>query len=192
MSVFFTADQHFGHENIIKYCDRPFGCVEGMDEHLVQRWNEVVGPTDIVYHLGDFTLFNAGAAIEYFSRLNGVIRVLRYPWHHDGRWIPKIADMMNGCRSKGGHIVTFHPPMVALEFPEYGSGKWAKPVILCHYPLAEWDRKHYGAWHLHGHSHGNHRGEGAILDVGVDSTGFVGYRPVSIETVAKVMATKDV
>ena len=54
--VFVTADHHWGHANILGYCDRPFDNVEEMDAEMVRRWNEVVGSDDEVFHLGDFTI----------------------------------------------------------------------------------------------------------------------------------------
>ena len=55
-TVFFTSDHHFGHQNIIRHCQRPFGGAAEMDEELIRRWNERVRPGDEVYHLGDFAL----------------------------------------------------------------------------------------------------------------------------------------
>ena len=53
--VHFTADLHFGHENIIKFCSRPFDSVEAMNKALINNWNQAVGYDDDVYVLGDFT-----------------------------------------------------------------------------------------------------------------------------------------
>ena len=53
-NIFFTSDTHFHHDNIIRFCNRPFKDVYHMDEELIKRWNEKVGPDDIIYHLGDF------------------------------------------------------------------------------------------------------------------------------------------
>ena len=186
MTVWFTSDHHFGHENIIKFCDRPFSSVEEMDEEMIKRWNAVVKDTDTVYHLGDFTLFNGTAASRYFAQLNGMIKVLRNTWHHDKRWIPKHADMASEYRSKTGSVVTFEPPIVVLEFPEYenGSDKYSQALVLCHYPLAVWDRKHYGSWHIHGHSHGQFLQSGLCLDVGVDDHDFC---PVPLRNVEHIM-----
>ncbi len=51
---YFVSDQHFGHENIITYCDRPFANGDEMEEFLVERHNSVVGKDDPVLMLGDF------------------------------------------------------------------------------------------------------------------------------------------
>ena len=52
--IYFTADTHFYHENIIKYCDRKFDTVEEMNQTIITRWNDRVSKNDTVYHLGDF------------------------------------------------------------------------------------------------------------------------------------------
>ncbi|WP_258934193.1 hypothetical protein [Nesterenkonia pannonica] len=52
MTTFFTSDHHFGHANIIRYCDRPFADVAEMDEAMIDRWNETVSPDDEVWVLG--------------------------------------------------------------------------------------------------------------------------------------------
>lgn len=58
--VFFTADHHFGHANILKYeGGRRFQSVEQMDEYLVEQWNGTVGHDDLVYCLGDLSMKQA-------------------------------------------------------------------------------------------------------------------------------------
>ena len=54
MTVWFTADTHFGHGGALGRFKRPFRSVDEMDEALVARWNERVRHTDEVWHLGDF------------------------------------------------------------------------------------------------------------------------------------------
>lgn len=72
MNTFFTSDTHFGHARIITLCDRPWQNVDDMNEALVTRWNAVVNPDDVVYHLGDVALgpwVNWDAVLK---RLNGM------------------------------------------------------------------------------------------------------------------------
>ena len=79
MEMFFTGDHHFGHANIIKYCNRPFNSVEEMDEMLIDEWNYVVNPDDIVYHLGDIA-FSMNELDKIIRRLNGTIYII--PGNH--------------------------------------------------------------------------------------------------------------
>ena len=74
-NVWFTADTHFGHDNIIKYCKRPFLDKAGnpdpsyQDEVIIQRFNEVLRPGDILWHLGDVSWSS-------FDKLNGFLKRL--------------------------------------------------------------------------------------------------------------------
>ena len=53
---FITSDLHFGHKNILEYDKRPFSSIEEHDESLIENWNSLVRPQDLVYCLGDITL----------------------------------------------------------------------------------------------------------------------------------------
>lgn len=95
--VFVTSDHHFNHANIIKYCNRPWNSgkdsdgniivtkddVFRMNEDMIERWNSVVGKTDIVYHLGDFALGDRSRVADIVKRLNGSIRLIL--GNHDTR-----------------------------------------------------------------------------------------------------------
>lgn len=69
--VFFTSDTHFNHTNIIRFCNRPFKDVSHMNETIISNWNRVVGPEDIVFHLGDFCLGGSTEWVNVLNRLNG-------------------------------------------------------------------------------------------------------------------------
>ena len=70
MKQFFIADTHFGDDNIRRYENRPFACVNEMDEKLISNWNHTVAAEDEIYVLGDFGA--VGYEKEILSKLNGV------------------------------------------------------------------------------------------------------------------------
>lgn len=179
--IYFSADHHAGHENIIKYCNRPYANAYEMDEDLIKKWNDTVGPKDTVYYLGDLTLGGDNVAGQFIARLFGHIKFLSYPWHHDRRWVGK-RDYF----SRNGEQVEFLPPMEVVFPAELGYADIEMPITLCHYPLATWERSHHGALHLHGHTHGRHNEPDNSFDVGVDSKISHGS-PVSIEKIAVLM-----
>ena len=186
--IWFTGDHHFWHKNILKYAERPYDNVNEMDEDLIEKWNSKVDPFDLVYYLGDFTLGSLSLAKYYFSKLNGDIAILNNSWHHDKRWI----ELHDQCITRDGLIVLLKDSIEVLEISELGVDGHSLAITLCHYPMAQWDRKHYGAWHLHGHSHNKYQAEGKILDVGVDSAiEWLGeYRPFSLSEIIEIMENK--
>ena len=90
MGVFFTSDTHFGHKNIIRYCNRPFNNVEEMDEYMIRVWNEEVNHDDIIFHLGDFSFYNTSKSKEIYDRLNGHKIIIR--GNHDKTDIVNLFD----------------------------------------------------------------------------------------------------
>jgi calcineurin-like phosphoesterase family protein len=188
MKTWITSDHHFGHANIIKYCNRPFKDITEMDNELCSIWNSHVAPEDVVYHLGDFTLGNAKLASYYFQRLNGTIFVLGNPWHHDARWLD-YDDIQHFTEfsTKSSVFVHILLPVTVLEDISMNADGNGIPAVLCHYAFEIWDRKHYGSYHFHGHSHGELQKVHNRLDVGVDSAyKLVGeYRPLELEEACK-------
>lgn len=71
MKYFIISDTHFGHANIIRYCNRPFASVEEMDKALIEKWNSVVSKDDTVIHLGDVGLGSKTYIKNILSQLNG-------------------------------------------------------------------------------------------------------------------------
>lgn len=193
--IFFTADQHHRHKNIINYCDRPFDTVEEMDEVMIERWNERVGHDDTIYQLGDFSLHWDVA--HYFSRLNGRIYVLETRWHHDRRWLANFRASLRGdesiFKSRSNREVQLVPPIHILRDDWNWTGdihflKRGEPnIVLCHYPFERWEKSHHGSWHLHGHSHGRLKPRGLRMDIGVDAHDFY---PVSLDEVRKFMEAR--
>ena len=93
MTVFFTADTHLGHKNIITSTNRPFKSVAAMDGAIVKRWNERVTPQDRVYHLGDFAFDDHD---PYLELLNGQKHLIL--GNHDDSDRVKRATRWQGIR----------------------------------------------------------------------------------------------
>jgi len=140
----------------------------------------VVKQQDIVFHLGDFCLGDDMMLRRYLTRLSGKIFFVIPEFHHDKRWI-KAIDLYTA-----NNQAFIYPALYALETRFIGI---EVPIILCHYPLARWDRMHYGAWMLHGHAHGRYSVLGLIYDVGVDSNKFT---PISYEELKEIMSKKEI
>lgn len=174
MQTYFTSDNHFDHKNIIQYSNRPFKNVDEMNVMMVEKWNSIVTNHDTVYHLGDFTLGDIRHFTKCVCQLNGNIKIL--PGSHDHLWLKDFV---------ASDKVQVVMPLVSVEFPEIMIGKYPQVIVMCHYSMQVWDRSHYGAWHLFGHSHGTLKGIGLSFDVGVDCTEFT---PLSLEMVALKMA----
>ncbi|MCP5097201.1 MAG: hypothetical protein GY943_16765 [Chloroflexi bacterium] len=195
MTTFFISDPHFGHENIIAFCERPFDSVAEMDAVMIAKWNDAVGADDTVFLLGDLCLGGIDQAKHYLSELNGRINVL--PGNHDTRWFhTPVVDSLapdgkptSVLKSRSGHPVHRLPPIETLEFEQYGRDGYPRTMVLCHYPMWSWDKKFHGAWHLHGHAHNNPNPDGMKMpDLGLAlnvSVEMVDYRPISIEEVAE-------
>lgn len=167
-SLKFTSDTHFFHTNIIKYCDRPFSNCHEMNEVLIENWNKAVRPNDLVIHNGDFGFFRGNFAKDRYQtlrkRLNGKILLLL--GNHD-----RISTFA------GDNTVWTHD-LVYITAPPYG-------IVNCHYSLNIWEKRHYGSWHLFGHSHGVVTGIGKSFDVGVDTNKR--YAPYCFEEIKTIM-----
>jgi calcineurin-like phosphoesterase family protein len=166
-NVFFTSDQHFGHKNIIEYCNRPFADVEEMNRTMISLWNGVVRPEDLVYHLGDFCL-DRGNVNSLLNILNGTIFFL---WGSHDKWMRHFAPDNNESR------VIFLGSLDEIIIEK-------QPIILCHYSMRSWPKSFHGSWHLFGHSHGRLEPYGKSFDVGVD---YWNFTPVSWEQVKNKM-----
>ena len=174
--VFFTSDTHFNHTNIIRYCDRPFKNTDDMNEKLIGNWNSVVGPDDIVFHLGDFCLGGSAEWTKVLDRLNGKIYLII--GNHD------LKNMKQGFIGRFEHV--------AMEMRiEIGKQK----IYLNHYPFLCFEGGYKDVWQLFGHVHTRKNNTGidagrlqylypTQYDVGVDNNDFM---PVSFEQVKKII-----
>jgi len=160
VGLFFSADEHYGHANIIKYCNRPFKDVAEMNDGLIERHNARVNKGDVVIHCGDFAFHQN--PIPYIKRLKGTHYFIR--GNH---------DPYKGAEVKHDHIMD-------IRFRE-------QHIVACHFSMQAWHEQHHGAWHVFGHSHGKLTGIGDSLDVGVDAHDLY---PVSFDKVSQIIKHK--
>jgi len=108
MTFWFTSDQHFGHSNIIKYCDRPYKTVEDMDKALIRNWNARVGHEDTTFVLGDFCYKDEKKFKDYFYALNGNKIFIQGNHDHNNGVNTPILDMTINLGGKT--ILLIHNP----------------------------------------------------------------------------------
>lgn len=178
MAKWFTSDLHFGHVNVIEYCDRPYKNIEEMNAAIIAQWNSQVKPQDEVYFLGDFginpkTVLN----FELVKKLNGIKYII--PGNHDFGFkelhsknktlrerINKVSDQYKeagwssvfpimGIILKNGMIahLTHIPPDSSID-SRYSEFKIQNnPEFI----------------YLHGHLHGHYRKKNNMIDVCFDA-----------------------
>ena len=187
--TWFTADTHFGHANIIKYCQRPFlseqervhcqidprgrwrvaaETVQNHDDGLMDSINSRVQPNDTLWILGDFCWGEHEAAKSYVERIR--CNNVNFVWgNHDHRSIESLFGR------------TLEQGSIKVQ----GQRIW-----LNHYPMRSWDGRFHGSWHLYGHVHNRMTDEDQAnltmltKDVGVDACD---YKPISFAELAEYM-----
>jgi len=197
--VFFTADTHLDHSNIIKYCNRPFmspqeikdlefarksgdpkaerrvsishETVERMNAEMLNRANETVMPQDTLYIIGDFAWVKTRDRAKYFRDAINCRNVILIWGNHDNRQL--LKGLFQGYYDiLDTKIDTQH-------------------IVMCHYALQVWNRSHYGSYHIFGHTHDKLKSKLGTLsvDIGVDGWNFT---PVAFEQIVDVMSKKDI
>lgn len=168
-NIWFTADFHLGHRNIIRYCNRPFDSVEAMNSAILERLNSAVKANDVLYFLGDFCIGPKARALELRREIR-CRKIFAVPGNHDKdtrkltqefSWLCDLAEVsINDQR-----------------------------IVLCHYAMRVWNHSSHGAWHLYGHSHGRlpTLDNSLSMDVGVDTHDF---RPWSFDEIRDRMNAK--
>ena len=173
--VYFIADTHFGHENIVKLCNRPFSSLEEMEQTIINNWNKKVTNADMVYIVGDLFWKSIDAG-ELLRKLKG--KKILLEGNHDGVWLKKTDTYK--------YFVEI-APLINTYIGD-------KAVTICHYPLIEWkgsrkvgSRKQ--SYLIHGHIHNKVKPEYSslfnndhALNAGVDINNFT---PVTLEELIK-------
>lgn len=168
MTIWVSADQHFGHNAIRKHCHRPFTSVDEMDKVMLDNINAVVQPQDELYVLGDFS-FRGGKPADYRQKIR-CKRVYLVQGNHDDRQMVVRAGFE--------WIKDYFELRVADEL-------W----VLSHYPMWSWRNSWHGSFHLYGHVHNNSPDvpDRRCWNVGVDVNDF---RPLSLEELRRKLLAK--
>ena len=130
--IYYIADNHFGHKNVIRFDNRPFADTVLMDEVLVHNWNERVTEDDTVYILGDCFWKNEENSVKLIHRLKGHKHLIR--GNHD-----RVHGRLRFYYESIEHYAEINDN--------------DRLVILCHYPIPFYKNQHYGAVMLYGHVH---------------------------------------
>jgi calcineurin-like phosphoesterase family protein len=112
--IYFTSDTHFGHENIIRYCNRPFKSLKEMDSTIIKNWNSKIKEEDTIFFLGDFCFRKSSEAPEgklfehYKSQLKG--QIIFVQGNHDKNNGNKSIIQKIGIAYGGRKINLVHNP----------------------------------------------------------------------------------
>lgn len=179
--IYFTSDTHFGHRHAIKFDNRPFSSVEEMDQVMMDKWNAKVQPEDTVYVLGDVSWHSEERSCELVNSLHGQKILVR--GNHD-----RVHGRFKNCFEK---IVQYEE----IVLPQ------GRHVVLCHYPILFFNRRHYGSYMFYGHVHNSQ--EYALVEqqrAQIESLGHPcnafnvgvmvqGYEPVTFDEIVASRAT---
>jgi len=163
--IWFSADYHLSHKNILKYTGRPFEDIQEMDTILTKNLEQKISNGDVLYYLGDLT-FNEQKAKSFLEKLKN-IEIHFIIGNHDRTDVIRIAKEY--CESVS------YIKDIEIE---------GQAITLCHYAMRVWNKSHYNAWQLYGHSHGKLSPVGKQYDVGVDNNDFY---PISFNNLMKIM-----
>lgn len=175
---FFTSDLHFGHKNVVEFCERPWPDVEAMNNGLIERWNSVVGYNDDVFCLGDMFFCGTIKAKEYMSRLNGLKYLVQgnHDWgkvkiHRANEFGFEWVQRHQHCIRIGNEDVILH------HFP-YEDDHTEEKRFLDERPINN------GAWLLHGHVHRLWKVKNNQINVGVD---VWDWKPIPESVIVEIM-----
>lgn len=184
--VWFTSDLHFGHRNVLKFCNRPWNNEKEMEVGLIENWNKCVGDNDVIFVLGDTFWFNDSRSIKkVLSQLNG----------KDIYILPGNHDEFESYYRVDDPRIHLCSDVVVCWFTKEGEPK--REVWMSHYPMMTWPHRENGTWQLFGHIHSQPGKEVGVdqdlplhwnqVDVGCDRWY---YTPISLDFLITLFGTR--
>ncbi|KRN06449.1 phosphoesterase [Liquorilactobacillus sucicola DSM 21376 = JCM 15457] len=164
--LFFTSDTHFFDENLahnMHFAHRNYVNASEMNQDIIDHWNKVVSPHDVVYHLGDVGLVTSNR--EGFTKLSAVLNKLNgqlniIKGNHDTRDFFKFLEKNNYQLDNGKKKFVLHDVGCIIKFEHY-------QFFLTHYPLMLGISRN--SINLHGHVHYYSINAFYNINVGVDT-----------------------
>lgn len=183
--IWFTSDQHYGHENIIKYCNRPFGTVEEMNSQLMIRYNAMVKPEDIVYHLGDFSMHPR--ELVRLKDLNGQHHLIAGN-HDQCHPVHKNYQKKTELYLKAGFRTVSLGETLPVDWLPKSIWLHHLPYVGDHHDSEERYNEfrpgNVGHWLLHGHVHTEWLVREHMINVGVDRSM---YLPIALDDIKQMI-----
>lgn len=162
--IWYTADLHLGHNNIIKYCKRPYlsnddlayckstnkwedledirisdKAIEAMDSDIIDSINRYVDVDDTLKIIGDFC--------SWFPRKKYVDRVVSYLDRISCNRVELIYgnhDLIDEIEAFSLFNIHGHTDLIKVE---------EHSIFSFHYPCLAYPESHHGGIHCHGHMH---------------------------------------
>ncbi len=179
--IFFTSDNHFGHEFLAK--KHGFETVEEFNQYQIEQWNSVVDNGDRVYHLGDF-IWNKVDPEPILKQLKGEKYLIL--GNHD-----RIGKHNEKIFLKYVHWIK---DVFMLKIKN-GDNIPSTKIWLSHYRHENWDSMHHGSFHFFGHEHAGNACAHYTprtdivrrFDVGAEGNNF---KPYSFEEIVNILKEK--
>lgn len=116
--IFLITDTHWGHDNIIKYCNRPLN----YNDLIIERWKEIVSEKDIIYHLGDVIMGRHETLTNILSQLPGTKILIKgnHDNHSDNWYIRAGFDAVLEKAQVNGVILSHKPSFLSELEINYG------------------------------------------------------------------------
>lgn len=164
--IYATSDLHFSHENIIRFCKRPYKNIYEMNDAIIKNIHDTVPVNAILIIVGDFSFHHSSYDLYDAIKREKIF----VAGNHDHEFLKK----------KG---ILFYD-ILDLEYRDNIS------FTFCHYPMVSWNKSHFGrAINVYGHHHTvdiNTVFPGKRYNVSVDMNN---YFPVHVEQI--IEATKE-
>lgn len=219
-NIYVTSDTHYMHSNICRGTSRwnsqnssnpsstrDFDTIEEMNDAIVNAINSRVGEDDILYHLGDWSMGGWKNIYEFRKRINCKNIHLILGNHDEHIWKDKFFPHL--VKDEFGNISEIEDPnnyrvmsKIKHKFDVTARDFFSSVVkldtiihkknilILCHFPMEEWELMDSGSFHLHGHCHGGlDRSEFRKEDVGLDAQNF---RVMSLDETIELLMGRNI